>query len=180
MSETAENIQEGNVAISPETEGFVFNQTMLRIKDPLRSLAFYTNVLGMTLLKKLDFPEMEFTLYFMGYVGPDDGPIPEDTFDRAEYTFKQKALLELTHNWGTENDEAFAGYHDGNNDPRGFGHIGLSVPDVYGACNRFEKLGIEFVKKPDDDKMKGIAFIKDPDGYWIEILQASISAALCK
>ena len=61
---------------TPETEGFVFNQTMLRIKDPERSLAFYQDVLGMTLVKKLDFPEMEFSLFFMGYVRPEDGPYP--------------------------------------------------------------------------------------------------------
>ncbi len=176
MSDT---VQAGGATKSPETEGFVFNQTMLRIKDPERSLAFYQDVLGMTLVKKLDFPEMEFSLLFMGYVRPEDGPIPQDPMQRTAYTFEQKALLELTHNWGTENDEAFAGYHNGNNDPRGYGHIGLSVPDVYRACSRFEELGVEFVKRPDDGKMKGIAFIKDPDGYWIEILEARISAALC-
>lgn len=48
------------------------------------------------------------------------------------------------------------------------------MPDVYAACERFEKLGVEFVKKPDDGKMKGLAFIKDPDGYWIEILQPNM------
>ena len=174
-----DTVQEGGITKSPETEGFVFNQTMLRIKDPERSLAFYQDVLGMTLVKKLDFPEMEFSLFFMGYVRPEDGLIPESPLERTAYTFEQKALLELTHNWGTENDETFAGYHNGNNDPRGYGHIGLSVPDVYRACSRFEELGVEFVKRPDDGKMKGIAFIKDPDGYWIEILEAGISAALC-
>ena len=174
-----DTVQEGGITESPETEGFVFNQTMLRIKDPERSLAFYRDVLGMTLVKKLDFPGMEFSLFFMGYVRPEDGPVPQDPLERTTYTFEQKALLELTHNWGTENDETFEGYHNGNNDPRGYGHIGLSVPDVYRACSRFEELGVEFVKRPDDGKMKGIAFIKDPDGYWIEILEAGISAALC-
>ena len=72
-----DTVQETGVTMdSPETEGFVFNQTMLRIKDPERSLAFYQDVLGMTLVKKLDFPEMEFSLFFMGYVRPEDGPYP--------------------------------------------------------------------------------------------------------
>ena len=150
------------------------NQTMLRIKDPQRSLDFYSRVLGMTLIKEFRFPEMEFSLYFMGYVTEDDEPIPDGAEARAAYAFRQKAMIELTHNWGTESDDDFAGYHDGNADPRGFGHIGLSVPDVYEACNRFEELGVEFVKRPDDGKMKGLAFIKDPDGYWIEILEAEL------
>ena len=153
------------------TEEFVFNQTMMRIKDPKISLDFYQRILGMTLLKTLDFPEMKFTLYFLGYLREEDLPVPENAVERTEYAFRQKALLELTHNWGTETDDSFA-YHDGNSEPRGFGHIGISVPDVYEACNRFDQLGIDFVKKPDDGNMKGLAFIKDPDGYWIEILSA--------
>ena len=171
--------QEGCIASVPETNGFVFNQTMLRIRDPHRSLDFYENVLGMTLIKRLDFPDMQFSLFFVGYVRPEDEAIPDDPLERTAYTFRQKALLELTHNWGTENDETFAGYHNGNDDPRGFGHIGLSVPDVEAACKRFADLGVEFVKRPDEGTMKGLAFIKDPDGYWIEILEANNSAALC-
>lgn len=154
------------------TRDFVFNQTMLRIKDPERSVAFYRDVLGMTLLDRFDFPDMSFSLYFMAYVRPEDEPIPQGAAEKAEYVFRQKATLELTHNWGTEKDDTFTGYHSGNTNPRGFGHIGITVPDVYAASARFAELGVEFVKKPDDGKMKGLAFIKDPDGYWIEILSA--------
>ena len=157
------------------TAGYVMNQTMLRVRDPEVSVAFYRDMLGMTLLDRYDFEEMQFTLYFMSYL--DEGEqIPEDKAARARWVFGRPALLEITHNWGTENDDAFTGYHDGNTEPQGFGHIGISVPDVYAACERFEKHGIEFVKRPDDGKMKGLAFIKDPDGYWIEILSASTSS----
>lgn len=161
-----------------ETRGFVMNQTMMRIRDPARSVAFYREVLGMTLLRRLDFAEMRFSLYFLGYVRPEDGAIPDDTRARTAFTFRQRALIELTHNWGTEDDADFAGYHDGNREPQGFGHIGLSVPDVAAACRRFDRLGVEFVKRPEDGRMKGIAFIRDPDGYWIEILEAESLAEL--
>jgi lactoylglutathione lyase len=147
----------------------VLNQTMLRIKDPQRSVPFYRDVLGMTLLDRYDFPAMKFSLYFMGYPG---GPVPADRAARIKWVFEQPALLELTHNWGTEADADFA-YHDGNADPRGFGHVGLSVPDVAATCRRLEAAGVEFVKRPDDGSMKGLAFVKDPDGYWIEILSGA-------
>ena len=156
------------------TRDFLFNQTMLRIKNPTTSLDFYTRVLGMRLVRKLDFPEMKFSLYFLAYLGEEEArQVPEDDAKRLTYTFGREAMLELTHNWGTEDDADFA-YHDGNAQPQGFGHIGITVPDVYAAAERFEKLGVEFVKKPDDGKMKGLAFIKDPDGYWIYILQADM------
>ncbi|MCC5886534.1 MAG: lactoylglutathione lyase [Gammaproteobacteria bacterium] len=154
----------------PSTRDFVFNQTMLRIKDPDRSLDFYTRILGMTLIRKLDFPQAEFSLYFLGLLSDSEvAAMPEDDSERSEWLFSQRALLELTHNWGTEKDPDQA-YHDGNSDPRGFGHIGIAVPDVYAACERFESLGVDFVKRPDEGRMKGLAFIKDPDGYWVEIL----------
>jgi lactoylglutathione lyase len=155
--------------MSSATAGFVMNQTMLRIRSPQRSVSFYRDVLGMTLLARYDFPEMSFSLYFMGYVAVGE-TIPEDPGARAEWVFTRPALIELTHNWGTEADAGFTGYHNGNSDPRGFGHIGISVPDVVAACARFEQLGVPFVKGPNDGKMKGLAFIADPDGYWIEIL----------
>ncbi|XP_065070461.1 uncharacterized protein LOC135695326 [Rhopilema esculentum] len=150
------------------TQEYIFQQTMYRIKDPEVSLNFYSKVLGMRLLHRLDVPSMKFTVYFMGFENKAD--IPEDKKARTEWAFSRKATLELTHNWGTESDPNFSGYHNGNSDPRGFGHIGLMVPDVYKACERFESLGVAFAKKPDAGRMKGLAFIKDPDGYLIEIL----------
>ncbi len=152
-----------------ETSGFVMNQTMLRIRDPKITLPFYENILGMTQMGVFHFETMKFSLYFLGYLGEGQN-IPDDPSERAKWVFGLPALIELTHNWGTEQDPDFNGYHDGNQDPKGFGHIGISVPDVYQACERFDKLGVEFVKRPDDGAMKGLAFIKDPDGYWIEIL----------
>ena len=133
-----------------ETSGYILNQTMLRIKDPKKSLDFYIDTLGMTLLEKHDFPDMKFTLYFLAYHRESDGVIPKDPIKRKAYTLKlNKAIVELTHNWGTENDTDFS-YHNGNSEPRGFGHIGINVPDVYKASHRFEELGVEFVKKPND------------------------------
>ncbi len=157
-----------------QTRDYVFNQTMLRIKDPKRSLDFYTRVMGMRLVRRLDFPEMKFTLYFLAYLNDEQAAaVPADDAKRTTFTFSREAMLELTHNWGSENDPDLQ-YHDGNAEPQGFGHIGIAVPDVYAAAERFEKLGVAFVKKPDDGKMKGLAFIKDPDGYWIEILQPNM------
>ncbi|KAM4881528.1 lactoylglutathione lyase-like [Thomomys bottae] len=165
--------------MDPSTNNFLLQQTMLRIKDPKKSLDFYTRVLGMTLLQKLDFPSMKFSLYFLAYEDKND--IPKERKERVAWTFSRKVTLELMHNWGTEDDETQS-YHNGNSDPRGFGHIGIAVPDVHGACKRFEdifeELGVKFVKKPDDGKMKGLAFIQDPDGYWIEILHPNCVTAI--
>ncbi|XP_022101366.1 lactoylglutathione lyase-like isoform X1 [Acanthaster planci] len=155
----------------PSTKDFIMQQTMIRIKDPRKSLDFYTRVLGMRLLRHFDFPSMKFSLFFMGYCKEED--IPKDEKERTRWTFQQPATVELTYNYGTDVDDAFSGYHNGNKDPRGFGHLGISVPDVEAACKRFEELGVAFVKKPSDGKMKNIAFISDPDGYWIEILSPS-------
>ena len=153
----------------PATRGYKLNQTMLRVRDPQASVRFYSDVLGFSLLEKLDFEAMKFSLYFLALL--DDGEaVPEDPAERIRFVFSRETTIELTHNWGTESDPDFAGYHNGNAEPRGFGHLGISVPDVHEACDRFDKLGVEFVKRPNDGQMKGIAFIKDPDGYWIEIL----------
>lgn len=79
------------------------------------------------------------------------------------------ACSKLTHNHGTETQDG-AVYHDGNSDPRGFGHICISVPDIHAACARFDSLGVPYQKRLEDGRMKHLAFIKDPDGYWVEII----------
>tara|TARA_R110000868_G_scaffold363729_1_gene626055 strand:- start:638 stop:1153 length:516 start_codon:yes stop_codon:yes gene_type:complete len=155
----------------PETKNFIFNQTMLRIKDPIASLDFYTRILGMTLLDHYDFPDMAFSLYFLTTLQPDE-KIPVDAAERKIWMNTRRTILELTHNHGTE-QKAGPVYHNGNEEPRGFGHIGISVPNIEKACQRFEELGVTFKKRLTDGKMKTIAFILDPDGYWIEILQQS-------
>jgi lactoylglutathione lyase len=155
-----------------ETQGYVFNHTMLRIRDPKASLKFYTDVLGMTLVRKLDFAEWKFSLFFLAYI-PEGATVPQDNEKNAAYTFGREAVLELTHNWGTEEQEATP-YHNGNTDPRGFGHICISVPNIQQACARFEKMAVPFQKKLGEGGMKNIAFIKDPDNYWVEVVQPGL------
>lgn len=155
-----------------ETQGFVLNHTMLRMRDPVCSLDFYTRVMGMRLLRKLDFPEMKFSLYFLARVEAGE-VVPVADGERTAWTFSQRAVLELTHNWGTETDPECK-YHDGNAQPQGFGHICFSVPDLAAAVQWFDKNGVTYVKRPEQGKMKDVAFIKDPDGYWIEIVQPSL------
>lgn len=154
-----------------ETDGFTFNHTMLRIKDPAKSLNFYRDVLGMTLLHQADFEGAEFSLYFLGKLQPGETP-PEDAAERARWTFAQRGVLELTHNWGSENDPNVA-YHDGNSEPQGYGHIAFDVPDLDAAVAWFDANDVAFQKRPEDGRMNHIAFIRDPDGYWIEILSSS-------
>ncbi|WP_110654766.1 lactoylglutathione lyase [Salinicola halimionae] len=171
-----ENQVAGVQPATADSQGFVLNHTMLRAKDPEVSLAFYTRVFGMRLLRKLDFPEMRFTLYFLARVD-DESAIPEDDGERTAYTFSQKGVLELTHNWGSEDDPELS-YHDGNAEPQGFGHICFSVPDLSAAEQWFDLNEVEFKKRADQGKMKNVIFIKDPDGYWIEVVQPSLSKAL--
>ncbi|TFK74206.1 glyoxalase I [Pluteus cervinus] len=154
-----------------ETASFKFNHTMLRVKDPKVSLQFYTEVLGMELLSEKPFSD--FTLYFLAF--NHDGR--ELTAEEKEHSrFSREGVLELTHNHGTESDPNFAGYASGNADPgRGFGHIAITVEDVDKACERFETLGVAFKKRPTDGKMRHIAFILDPDGYWIEIVPGRLT-----
>jgi len=120
--------------------------TMLRVGDLDKSLAFYTDVLGMRLLRRNDYPEGKFTLAFVGYQEESDA-----------------AVLELTYNWGVDKYEIGTGY----------GHIALAVPDAYAACEQIRSRGGKVTREA--GPMKGgtrvIAFVEDPDGYKIELIQ---------
>lgn len=156
--------------IPTASENFTFNHTMLRIKDPAKSLEFYTGVLGMTLLRHSQFPDAEFDLYFLAKLTADERDNLPAAADLTAYVSRQRGILELTHNYGTENDANFS-YHDSNSDPKGFGHICFAVPNLAEAVAWFDKKNVVFQKRPEDGNMKDIAFIKDPDGYWIEIIE---------
>jgi lactoylglutathione lyase len=123
-----------------------FLHTMLRVTDLERSLAFYTEVMGMRLLRRKDYDDGRFTLAFVGY-GPET----------------ETAVLELTHNWDTDHYELGSAY----------GHVALGVDDVYAACERVKALGGKVVREA--GPMRGgttvIAFVEDPDGYKVELLE---------
>ena len=120
--------------------------TMLRVGNLDHSITFYTEILGMQLLRRTDYPEGRFTLAFVGY-GPEE----------------QGAVLELTHNWDTES------YELGN----AYGHIALAVPDAAAACAEIKKRGGNVVREagPMKHGKTIIAFVDDPDGYKIELIQ---------
>jgi lactoylglutathione lyase len=152
------------------SDGFTLNHSMLRVKDPAVALDFYTRVLGMRVLRRLDFAKMKFSLYFLHRPHAGEASPPNDVGERTAWTFAQRGILELTHNWGTEADANFR-YHDGNAQPQGFGHLCFSVPDLDAAIRWFDENQVAYVKRPEQGRMKDVAFIKDPDGYWIEIVE---------
>lgn len=120
--------------------------TMLRVGDLEKSLDFYTNVLGMRLLRRKDYPDGKFTLAFVGYEEESEG-----------------AVLELTHNWDTSS------YDLGN----GYGHIALEVEDAYKSCDDIKARGGKVTREagPMKHGQTVIAFVEDPDGYKIELIQ---------
>ncbi len=172
MAFTTESYPGVAAELPQAAQGFVLNHSMLRVKDPAVSLDFYSRIMGMRVLRKLDFPEMKFSLYFLAKV-EEGTAVPEEIGERTAWTFSQHGILELTHNWGTETDAEFK-YHDGNAQPQGFGHICFSVPDLAAAVKWFDENNVTYVKRPEQGKMRDVAFIKDPDGYWIEIVQPSL------
>lgn len=142
------------------------NHTCVRIKDPKRSVEFYKKNFGMELISHKKLPEMKFDLYFLSF--PKSG-LQLNAKGEAD-VFRESGMLELTHNYGTENDPDFK-VNNGNEEPhRGFGHICFTVPDIEKACSELEQKGVAFKKKLADGRQKNIAFALDPDGYWIELV----------
>jgi lactoylglutathione lyase len=100
------------IGMTGNPHGYTFNHTMLRVKDARASLAFYRDILGMTLLRRLDFEEGRFSLYFLAFLNEGEA-VPLDEADIREYVFSRQGVLELTHNWGTEEEDGPV-YHNGN------------------------------------------------------------------
>ncbi len=125
--------------------------TMLRVGDLERSITFYTEVLGMRLLRRKDYPGGRFTLAFVGYGEESD-----------------TTVLELTHNWDTTSYEIGSGY----------GHIAIGVDDIVGVCDQIRAKGGRVVREPGPMKNGGtvIAFVEDPDGYKVELIELSSRA----
>lgn len=154
------------------THKFNLSQTMIRVKDPKKSIPFYRDVCGMSLVRELHFPKAKFSLYFMANLTDEEKKtLPPADSDEANNYIKRlfNPVLELTHNHGTEDDADFS-YHNGNEDPKGFGHLAFLVDDIDAAVEAMEKAGTSFKKKPNEGSMKGIAFAYDPDNYWVELV----------
>jgi lactoylglutathione lyase len=135
-----------------------WQQTMLRIKDPKVTVPFYENNFGFTLIHKYDFPQWNFSLYFLTTLTDAEKavmPTP-GTKESEKYLWTLKGTcLELTHNHGSEVDSEFK-VNNGNVEPnRGFGHIAVMTPDVYAASAELEQKGVTFQKRPDEGRMKG-------------------------
>ena len=134
----------------------------LRVKDPKRSLEFY-EFIGMKLINKISNPSAKFDLYFLAYNSPT-------SISSGNHWTDREGVIELTHNYGTEDDPKYE-INNGNSEPfKGFGHVAISVDNIQAACKRLEEKGYKFQKKLTDGRMRSIAFVLDPDGYWVEII----------
>ena len=122
--------------------------TMLRVGDLDKSIDFYVNRLGMNLIRKKDYPKGQFTLAFVGYGSEQDN-----------------SLIELTHNWGKKSED----YQLGDK----YGHIAIGVKDLNFTCQELEKNGCKVTTKPKimSNSSTFLAFIEDPDGYKIELIE---------
>lgn len=125
----------------------------------------------MTLIDTFDFPHMKFSVYTLATLPPGEAyALTPGTAEAHLYKWNHTGTsIEMVYNYGTEADDSK--YHPGNAEGDGFGHIAFNVADVYAACAELETNGVTFKKKPDEGRMKGLAFAYDPDGYWIEIVR---------
>mmetsp|Transcript_3529 Transcript_3529/g.4802 ORF Transcript_3529/g.4802 Transcript_3529/m.4802 type:complete len:329 (+) Transcript_3529:100-1086(+) len=153
-----------------------WQQVMLRIKDPKKSIDFYTQNFGMTVIDSFDFPQWKFSLYFLTSLpqGTEYNLTPGSQESHDFLWTYNGVTLELTHNHGSENDPELT-YHSGNKEKDGFGHIAFNCDDVYEATDKLLANGVAFQKKPDEGRMKGLAFALDPDGYWVEVVKRKTS-----
>jgi lactoylglutathione lyase len=136
-----------------------FHHAMLRVRNINKSLEFYDKICGLVHVATFQYP-----LYKSYFVAEESSTMPDNVYSYSGQ------LLELA----VENDDTDQNYTSGNEEPRGFGHIALMVDDVQSACDEMETCGVTFKKRPSEGKMKGLAFILDPDGYWIEIVKRGI------
>jgi lactoylglutathione lyase len=136
-----------NAAGGIDTSKFRLLHTMIRVLDLDRSIDFYTRLLGMKLLRRKDYESGRFTLAFVGYGDETDSTV-----------------IELTHNWDQKEPYTLGS---------AFGHLAVAVPDIYAACRRLEAEGVKIPRPPGPMKHGGsvIAFIEDPDGYKIELIE---------
>lgn len=116
----------------------------------------------MELVYNLEIPSAGFNLYYLGY--------PSGTTSKSASCSipSHEGLVGLTWHYGTEKQADFS-YHNGNTEPQGFGHICISVDDLDSACARFDEQGVRWKKRLTEGRMKNVAFILDPDGYWVEV-----------
>jgi len=130
------------------SSSFRFMHTMIRVGDLDRSVDFYSKHFGMSVVKKVDVPEAKYTNVFIGYGNEHDDP-----------------MIELTYNYGVPSYELGTG----------FGHLAIGVTDIYGVCDKLRDAGVRIVREPGPLKFGTvhIAFIDDPDGYRIELIDLS-------
>ncbi|KAF2857216.1 monomeric glyoxalase I [Piedraia hortae CBS 480.64] len=145
-------IEETASITTTDPEEYKLYHSMIRVKDPKISLKFYEDVMGMKLVTTMELPDSGSTIYFVGY--GDDG----------------EGLVELTWVHGSEKKEGQV-YHNGNTEPKGFGHLCISVDHLQKACDRFDEKKVKWQKRLTDGRMKNVAFLLDPDEYWIEVIQ---------
>ena len=134
------------------------HHTAIRVKEPQRSIQFYQS-LGMRQINHLSLPDINLDLYFLAFSGP------------AAHWGDQEGVLELLHNNGSEDDPEFKVASGNEEEGKGFGHIGISVDNLEAVCQQLQNAGHKFQKRPTDDGNPNIAFVLDPDGYWVELIR---------